>query len=83
MKLGAIRMVGGWNRYLLIVALAKAAIAGAGIALAALASIDFAVAVIAQEALQAWQVDQWINKFALAGGAFGLVLQTVKLIFFR
>lgn len=71
------------NRYLVLIALLKAAIAGAGLALAALASIDIAIAVMAKETWDAWQVDKLISQFALVGAGAGVVWQLVKTIFLR
>lgn len=71
------------NKYILLIALAKASIAGAGFALAFLASIDIAIAQFAKEAWDAWQVDQMISRFALGGACSGLILQVARTVLFR
>lgn len=71
------------NKFLLASALAKAAVAGAGLSLAFLASIDLAIASFAKEAWDAWQVDTLINQFATVGAISGVAWQLVKLAFFR
>lgn len=71
------------NKYVLLVALCKAAVAGAGASLAALASIDIAIAKFAKDAFDAWQVNDLINSFALIGAGAGFLLQAGKLFFFR
>lgn len=71
------------NKYVLFIAVAKAAIGGAGLALAFLASIDIAIAVLAKETWDTWQVDQFINQFAATGAIVAAVWQFVKIVFFR
>jgi len=68
------------NKYVFLAAALKAAVAGAGLALAALASIDIAIAQFAKETWDAWQVDQLISRFALVGAIGGFVLQVFKSI---
>lgn len=71
------------NKYLIMITLLKAAVAGAGLALAALAAMDIAIANIAKEAWDAWQVDQFISRFAIVGAVGGTILQILKLAFLR
>lgn len=71
------------KKYFLAAALAKAAVAGAGLALAFLASIDLAIAVVAKESWDSWQVDALINRFAIVGAAGGVAWQLIKPVIFR
>lgn len=75
--------VRGLGKAIMLTAVTKAAIAGAGVALATLASIDFAIAVIAKETWDSWQVESLINQFALAGGVLGAAWHIVKAIILR
>ena len=65
-----------WKQFLFIVALGKAAIAGAGFALAALGAYDVAFAITASDVLHTVQ-KEYLNYFALGGGALGMALKIV------
>ncbi|MFY0621935.1 MAG: hypothetical protein JXQ89_09590 [Pelagimonas sp.] len=71
------------NKLVFLSAVVKASVAGAGFALAALASIDIAIAQFAKDAWDAWHVDDLISQFALIGAISGMVLQIIKLIILR
>lgn len=58
-----------WHTFLMIVAVGKAAIAGAGVALALLGALDIAAAITAQQWMQTVQ-DQ-INVITAVGGVAG------------
>lgn len=71
------------GKLVLVMAAVKASVAGAGLALAALASIDLAIAVVLNDALQAWHVDDLISRFAGVGAIIGAVWQVVKIVLAR
>jgi hypothetical protein len=58
-----------WRKFLLAVAIGKAAIAGAGLALAGLGALDIAAAITAQEWLNAAQAQ--ITLITAGGGIVG------------
>jgi hypothetical protein len=68
-----------WTRFLAIVSLAKAAVAGAGLALAALGALDIAFAITARDFLE--HIRPHILDYAAVGG--GILGAVAKGIFFR
>jgi hydroxyethylthiazole kinase-like sugar kinase family protein len=61
-----------WKTFLLVVAIGKTAVAGAGITLALLGALDIAAAITAQHWMQ--NVQSQINAITAAGGVAGGVL---------
>lgn len=65
-----------WKRFLVLVAIGKAAVAGAGVALAIMGALDIAVAISAK----AWLTEfkpYYLDIAAIGGGAVGAVIRTV------
>lgn len=72
-----------WKYFLLFVVVAKAAVLGASIGLAALGAMDVAVAISASEWLTEAKREYFIDYFAIGGGAIGATGQLLYLIFGR
>jgi hypothetical protein len=68
-----------WTRFLVIVSFAKAAVGGAGLALALLGALDVAFAVTARDFLEHMK-PHLIDYAAVGGGVLGAI---AKGIFFR
>ncbi len=62
-----------WWLLALAAALVKAAIAGAGLGLAALAAMDVALALPLLNFWETYQIDTLVSTFALAGGVGGII----------
>ncbi|WP_453951825.1 hypothetical protein [Bradyrhizobium sp. USDA 377] len=65
-----------WARFLVFVSLAKAAIAGAGVAVAVLGALDIAFAATAREFLDQVR-PHFLDFAAIGGGLLGVVVRTV------
>ncbi|MCK1742226.1 hypothetical protein IVA80_15480 [Bradyrhizobium sp. 139] len=68
-----------WTRFLIFVSFAKAAVAGAGLALAALGALDVAFAITARDFLDHMR-PHVLDYAAISGGILGAI---AKGIFFR
>jgi hypothetical protein len=65
-----------WTRLLMFVSLAKAAIAGAGLAVAVLGALDIAFAVTARDFLEHIR-PHFLDFAALGGGVIGVVVRAM------
>ncbi len=66
-----------WQKFLMIIAVGKAAIGGAGLALAILGAYNIASAVSAHDWLHAVQQSYAFDAFAAVGGAVGATLKII------
>lgn len=71
-----------WRKLLVFVTIGKGAVAGTGLALAGLGALDIAFAATANDWLQEVQRD-YVNYFALGGGAVGAAWGLIRAVFFR
>jgi hypothetical protein len=63
-----------WSRFLWLVGIGKAAIAGAGVALAALGALDVAFAITAQEIMREIK-PHYLDIAAIGGGLVGAIVR--------
>jgi hypothetical protein len=68
-----------WLQFLYIVGIGKAAIAGAGVAIAILGAMDVVLAITAQDYLRPLK-SSWLEEFTLFGGAVGAAWKVISLL---
>lgn len=66
-----------WQRYLLIAAIGKAMMAGAGVGIACLGALDLAFAISAEQWWEAVKPDAIVNWFAVGGTVVGFVARVI------
>ncbi|HEY8064631.1 MAG TPA: hypothetical protein VIF40_07860 [Methylosinus sp.] len=64
-----------WQKFLMVVAICKAAIGGAGLALAILGAYNVAAAITAHDWIVSVQHAYTLDAFALGGGVIGAALK--------
>lgn len=67
-----------WRRFLAAVAIGKGAIAGAGVAVGALAALDVAYAITAQDWIRSIQ-HSYLDEVAIGGGIIGAMVRAFVL----
>lgn len=66
-----------WTRFLMIIGIAKAAIAGAGLAIAVMGAFDIAAAAVAKDFLDHMR-PQFLDYAAISGGVTGAAWAVVR-----
>ncbi|WP_159096870.1 hypothetical protein [Pseudovibrio sp. Alg231-02] len=72
-----------WKMIMGIAAISKAAIVGATLGLATLGALNVTHAAEAVQWLNETKSELFFDYFAIGGGVFGAIGQTVKIVFFR
>lgn len=72
-----------WQYLLMIVSVGKAALTGAGLALASLGGLDVAFALTAQDFLNSLDLHEYLNQFAIGGSLTGVIWHVASMVLTR